>query len=372
MANIEATPAIVEQSVLDDLQARLHAYRRTRVPPGFGWERGVDADYLAQLLTYWADGYDWRKHEARILGLPWVTIGGSETPIRAIHLPASDPGATAVLLLHGWPDSVLRFEKVLPMLSDFHLIVPALPGFPSAAPITAHGLSSEAMAEVVAGAMVELGHDRYVISAGDVGGDVAEVLASAYPERVAALHLTDVSQYRFLVDPPEDLSETERVYVAHGHHWQATEGGYMHEQRTKPHTLAVGLGDSPAGLAAWIVEKLRSWTDGNGDVENVLSRDELLTWITAYWVSGAIGTSFTPYAESRTKPIGRIRAPVAFTIFARDLVNAPREFAARFFEVGSWTELAAGGHFAAWERPSDYAAGIHAAVGLVAPRVSNT
>jgi hypothetical protein len=138
----------------------------------------------------------------------------------------------------------------------------------------------------------------------------------------------------------------------------------MHEQSTKPGTLAVGLGDSPAGLAAWILEKLYSWTDHHGDLESVFTREELLTWITAYWVSGAIGTSFTPYAESGTRTGGRIDVPAAFTIFPRDLVNAPREFAARSFDVRSWTEEAAGGHFAAWEQPQRYAAGVRAAVGL--------
>lgn len=365
MTSIEqAPPTVVERSVLEDLRARLRAYRRVDLPPGFGWARGVDGDYLADLIAHWADSYDWREHEARIRRLPWVLAGADGAPIRAVHQRAAQDEAVAVLLLHGWPDSVLRFEKVLPMLPDLHVVVPALPGFPFAAPVAGCGMSASGMAEAVAVAMGELGHERYVVSAGDVGCDVAEALAAAHPDRVAALHLTDVSQYRFLVDPPQDLSDEERAYVERGHRWQAAEGGYMHEQSTKPHTLAVGLGDSPAGLAAWILEKLRSWTDCGGDVEAVFARDELLTWITAYWVGDAIGTSFTSYAEGGSKPAGRIDAPVAFTIFPKDLVNAPREFAARFFDVRSWTEETVGGHFAAWERPSEYAAGVRAAVGL--------
>jgi pimeloyl-ACP methyl ester carboxylesterase len=360
----QEAPAVVEQSVLDDLRARLVAYRRVDVPAGFAWKRGVDGDYLADLLDHWAAAYDWREHETRLRGLSWTLTGAQNTPIRAVHLRASDAGAVLVVLLHGWPDSMLRFENVLPLLSDVHVIVPALPGFPFAAPIAQGGMSSSDMAEAVADAVAELGYDRYVISAGDVGCDVAEALAAAHPDRVAALHLTDVSQYRFLVDPPHDLSEAERAYVRHGHQWQATEGGYMHEQSTKPHTLAVALGDSPAGLAAWILEKLRAWTDCGGDVETVFTRDELLTWITAYWVSGAIGTSFTPYAASGAKPTGRIAAPTAFTVFPQDLVNAPREFAERFFDVRSWSEEAAGGHFAAWECPAEYAAGVRTAVAL--------
>jgi pimeloyl-ACP methyl ester carboxylesterase len=367
MTSAEHAPAVVEQSVLDDLRARLHAYRRVDVPAGLGWARGVDGDYLGSLIAYWADTYDWREHETRLRGLPWVLTGENDTPIRAVHRRAAEVDAVPVLLLHGWPDSILRFEKILPMLPDLHLIVPALPGFPFAARVARRGMSSSDMAEAVANAMSELGYERYVVSAGDVGCNVAEALAASHPDRVAALHLTDVSQYHFLVNAPQDLSDAERAYVQHGHLWQATEGGYMHEQSTKPYTLAVGLGDSAAGLAAWILEKLRTWSDCGGDVESVFTRNELLTWITAYWVSGAIGTSFTPYAESGSKSTGRIDVPAAFTIFPKDLVNAPREFAARFFDVRSWTDEPAGGHFAAWERPLEYVAGVRSAVDLANP-----
>jgi pimeloyl-ACP methyl ester carboxylesterase len=201
--------------------------------------------------------------------------------------------------------------------------------------------------------MSDLGYERYIVSAGDVGCDVAEVLAAENPAQVAALHLTDVSQLHYLVDPPADLSDAEKEYVRHGQHWQATEGAYSHEQATKPQTLAVGLGDSPAGLAAWILEKLHGWTDCDGDVESVFSRDELLTWISAYWFDGSIGTSFSPYAGGAVKSWPRLVTPTAFTIFPKDLVNAPKEFADRFFNVKSWQEFDRGGHFAAWEDDSD-------------------
>ncbi len=364
MASTEHSPAAVESAVLDDLRARLRAFRPVALPFASGWQRGVNLEYLADLAHYWANSYDWREHEAGIRALPWVLTGAERTPVRAVHLAAADSDPVAVLLLHGWPDSVLRFRKLLPLLSDLDLIIPALPGFPFAAPVEQLGMSSPAIAEVIADSMAELGYNRYVISAGDVGCDVAEALAAAYPERVAALHLTDVSQYHFLSDPPQDLTDAERAYIQYGRHWQASEGGYMHEQSTKPNTLAVGLGDSPMALAAWILEKLHTWTDCGGNVESVFTRDELLTWITAYWVTGAIGTSFTPYAESGPKLPGRINAPTVFTIFPKDLVNAPREFAARFFDVRSWTEYSAGGHFAAWERPTEYAAGVRTAVDL--------
>jgi pimeloyl-ACP methyl ester carboxylesterase len=295
--------------------------------------------------------------EQRVLRrLPW-----SLPSLRSIHQRAGRADASAVLLLHGWPDSVLRFERVLPLLTDYHMVAPCLPGFPFAAPVAEGGMSADAMVEAVADTMAELGYRRYVVSAGDIGCDVAEALAARYPDRVAALHLTDVSQLHFLANTPDNLSDDEKAYVRSGNDWQAREGGYMHEQSTKPATLAVGLGDSPAGLAAWLLEKPRSWTDCGGDVESVFTRDELLTWITAYWVIGTIGTSFGPYTRGGSKP-SSVPAPAVFTIFPRDLVNAPREFAERFFNVRVWREEPRGGHFAAWEQPDAYAAGVHSAV----------
>lgn len=369
MSRDEHAPRAVAQADLDDLRQRLEAYRRVALPTGFGWERGVDGDYLADLLDHWATAYDWRRHEDRIRALPWTLTGAdTDTPVRAVHQRADQAGGAAVLLLHGWPDSILRFERVLPLLSDVDVVVPALPGYPFAAETVRRGHSAAAAADAIADAMAELGYDRYVVSAGDVGCDVAEVLADRHARHVAALHLTDVSQYRYLVNPPTDVTESERAYMAHGHRWQDAEGGYMHLQKTKPHTVAVALGDSPAGLAAWILEKLRSWTDCGGDVESVFTRDELLTWITAYWVSGAIGTSFTPYVESGAKPDRGVQIPTAFTIFPKDLVNAPREFAERFFDVRSWVEHSRGGHFAAWECPAEYADGVRTAIALTSDR----
>lgn len=212
--------------------------------------------------------------------------------------------------------------------------------------------------------MAEFGLDRYVASAGDVGCDVAEALAARHPGAVAALHLTDISQNHYLAGPPDDLDDEERAYVEHGRRWQAAEGGYMHEQSTRPHTLAVGLGDSAVGLTAWIVEKLVRWTDSDGRLENAFTLDEALTWVSAYWFSGSIGTSFAPYAADDPQDWARTAAPTVFTVFPRDLVNAPRRFAERYFEVADWREFGLGGHFASWERPDDYLWGVRRALEL--------
>jgi pimeloyl-ACP methyl ester carboxylesterase len=352
-------------AALDDLRDRLHRHRPVPRADVDG-TAGFDPDLLTALIRYWATEFDWRAQEDRIVGLNWVQTERTDVPVRAVLSEAdlseaAGGRAPVVVLLHGWPDSVLRFERIFPRLRDVSVVAPALPGFPFSAPVP-RGLSSVEMADAVAAAMTEFGVDRYTVSAGDVGCDVAEALAARHPDRVASLHLTDVSQYHFLAGLPPDLDDEEVAYVERGRRWQAAEGGYMHQQSTRPDTLAVGLGDSPAGLAAWIVEKLVRWTDCDGDLFRVFSYDEVLTWVTAYWLTGTIGTSFGPYATQAAKDWPRVEAPTVFTLFAHDLVNAPRQFANRHFAVADWREFARGGHFAAWERPDDYVWGLRRAL----------
>jgi pimeloyl-ACP methyl ester carboxylesterase len=360
---MSTAPRPVEESVLRDLHDRLREFRRVPLAEGVGWSRGTDADYLTELVAYWTETYYWREHEERILDYPWVYTGSGDTGLRSIHQAAGSE-APAVVLLHGWPDSFLRFERVLPQLTDLNVVVPCLPGFPYADPVTKPGMSTAAMGEVIVAAMAELGYDRYVVSGGDVGSSVAECMADGHPDKVAALHLTDVPYTHLFTVDPSELTEEEQKYLSDGQAWGMSEGAYALLQSTKPHTLAVALGDSPAGLAAWIVEKLRSWSDCGGDVESVFPRDELLTWVTAYWVTGTIGSSFLPYVED-TPPITRkVEVPTAVTIFPHDLVPAPQVFAERFFDLRDWDEQTSGGHFGAWEKPEAYVEGLRRAVAL--------
>lgn len=352
-----APPLPIDEAVLEDLRRRLAMTRPPRLPGGLGWERGTDPEYLAELVAYWEQRYDWRKHETRIHALPWAD------GVPALHQPASRPGAPTVVLLHGWPDSILRFERVLPLLCDLEVVVPCLPGYPFGAPVTAPGMSTTAMGDEVVTMLDALGVQRCVLSGGDIGSGVAGAIAAGHPQRVRALHLTDVPTGRLVAIPENELTAEECDYRDRGRQWQRAEGGYMHEHATKPHTLAAALADSPAGLAAWIVEKLRSWSDCGGNVESVFARDDLLTWITVYWVTGTIGTSFSPYVEPR-EPLDRIDIPTAVTLFAHDLVPAPRSFAERCFDLRVFRQEPAGGHFAAWERPEAFADGLRAAVGL--------
>ena len=212
--------------------------------------------------------------------------------------------------------------------------------------------------------MAALGYERYVVSAGDIGRGVATALASRHPDRVAALHVTDMPLNSAVLTERSTTTEEERAYLESINLWRRTDGAYLHQQATRPHTLSVGLGDSPAGLAAWIVEKLRGWSDCGGDVESVFPRDDLLTWVTAYWVTGSIGTSFAPYAKP-SPPFERLEVPTVVSQFPHELLHAPRSMAEKILDVQGWQEPTAGGHFAAWEQPEQYVAGVRAAVALL-------
>ncbi|MFG6401151.1 epoxide hydrolase family protein [Microbacterium sp. P04] len=351
-------PTRADQSVLDDLRDRLERTRWVAALPDDAGGLGVDRSYLRTLIEAWGRDYDWRSSERAILARPWVSAGG-DTPINAVHHRAGEAAPT-VVLLHGWPDSLLRFDRVVPLLAGVNVVVPALPGYPfSAGPMRG---TSDDVADQLDAMMTELGYDRFVVSGGDIGSGIAERWASRHPDRVAALHLTDVPYSHAFAVNPADLGDEERRYLDEAAAWRSTEGAYALEQSTKPNTLAVGLGDSPAGLAAWLVEKLTTWSDSGGDVESVFPRDDLLTWLSAYWVTGSIGTSFAPYA-ARTKPLTeRITVPTAFSLFPKDLISAPRAFGERFFTVVHWTEYPAGGHFGAWEHPEWFVEGLRAAL----------
>lgn len=344
--------------MMDELRERLGRTRRVTSPWSDDATRGVTGACLDELLGRWANGYDWAVHERKIGEFPWATVATGGTELHVIHQRSADPDVPLVVLLHGWPDSVLRYERVLPLLTDMHVVVPALPGFPFAAPLTTPGMSVNRIAGILADGLDELGYSRYTVSGGDVGGTVAEILAAERPDRVAALHLTNISPLHALTADPAKLAPDAADYLARAVQRLRTEGGYIAQQSTRPNTLAVALGDSPAGLAAWIVEKLQSWSD-----ESAFTPDELLTWVTAYWATGTIGTSFAPYTEPAAVP-DRIETPTVLSVFAHDINPAPRSYAEAFLNVCEYVEHRAGGHFAAWEQPRDYADDVRRAVKL--------
>jgi pimeloyl-ACP methyl ester carboxylesterase len=345
----------VPDAVLDDLRARLQNTRWPSAVEGQGWSRGTDLAYLSELVDYWRTGFDWRAQEAALGRLTHERVPVLDLSLHQIHERAADPNSLPVLLLHGWPDSFLRYLKALPLLDMFHRVVPSLPGFGFSERPTSPGWTPTRVADALAELMAANGYDRFLVSGGDVGSSVAEQLARRHADRVVALHLTDVPYtHLFSVDQSE-LTNAERAYLAAGREWQMSEGAYALIQSTKPTTAAVGLADSPAGLAAWIVEKLRSWSDCDGQLERRFSRDEILTWVTLYWVTNTIGSSFIPYVEYEPGDDSELTVPTGVTIFPKDLVTAPRAFADRFFNIVRWTELPTGGHFTAWEEPEAFA-----------------
>lgn len=347
----ESFTIAVPDAELRDLRARLRA---TRWPDAVvdDWSQGTAPGVLREFIEYWAEEYDWRSAESRLNGLDHIRSGG----IHAVR--AGTPGATPLLLLHGWPDSFLRFERALPLLGErFELVVPSIPGYGfSDRPTQPWGPAR--IADQFAELMSALGHERFGVHGADIGTHIADQLAVRHPERLIALHLGDVPLRRLRALDPSALSATERTWTQRAADWDALEGAYGHQQRTKPQTIAASLNDSPAGLASWILEKFTTWSDCDGDVFSVFTREEIATNLTLYWVTQTAGSAARYYFDSRTQPLsdGRVELPTGITQFAGDLLPAPRESAERFFRVVHFTDLPRGGHFGPWEQPEAWSA----------------
>ncbi len=366
----------VAQATLDDLRERL---ARTRWPDevaGAGWEYGTDLGYLQRLVAYWRDGFDWRAREAELNRFAHFRADLGGLGIHFIHERGAGPAPLPLILTHGWPDSFCRMVKLVPLLTDparhggdpadaFDVVVPSLPGFGFSDRPRERGMTQERVAALWARLMAdELGYRRFAAHGSDWGTGVTERLAFNHAAALVGIHLTDVPARQLGALPPDVLSDAERAYLDAGRRWQATEGGYAAIQGTRPQTLAAGLNDSPAGLASWIVEKFRAWSDCGGDVERRFTKDELLTNITIYWTTETIGSSCRLYYENRANPPqgggGYTPVPTGFAIFPRDLVPVPHGSAERFFNVRRWTEMPRGGHFAAMEEPELLAADMRA------------
>ncbi len=358
-------------TALEDLRARLRATRWPDAPQDAGWSLGTDVGYLRQLVAYWADGFDWPAQEAALAALPRfrATLGGLR--IHFVHARAVAPAGPVLplVLSHGWPDSFWRYTKVIPLLTDpgahgadpadaFDVVVPDMPGYGYSDRPAGPPLSSIDVAGLWAQLMTVLRYPRFGAAGGDIGSHVSRYLALDYPGRVAAVHRTDAGVPVFAGDPSE-LTPPERAWIADMAAWGAAEGAYGAMHRTRPQTAAAGLNDSPAGLAAWIVEKLRAWSDCGGDVERSYTRDEILTNITIYWLTGTIGSSMRMYhANAAIAPAQlarRVEVPSGFALFPGDIGRPPRAWLERTTNLVHVTEPVRGGHFAAFEEPEAYA-----------------
>jgi pimeloyl-ACP methyl ester carboxylesterase len=373
-ARLDVSPftVAVHDDVLVDLRTRLRQTRWTETVGDDAWDRGASRPFMMQLVDYWRHGYDWRREEAALNRFAHGRAVVDGVGLHFIHERGRGPQPFPLVLTHGFPDSFVRFVALIPRLTDpaaygadpadaFDVVVPSLPGY---------GFSDR---PVQAGAtfqigrrwhalMTGLGYDRYGAHGGDWGSTVTEQLARSHADAVAGIHLTDVPFWHAF-QKPDDPSPAEQAYFADTEAWVRKEGAYALIQGTRPATLACALGDSPAGLAAWIVEKFQRWSDCGGDVESRFSRDLLLTNVMIYWATGTIGTSLLPYddfansgalrwmAEGVKQWLGSSDVPAAFALFPKDLSRPPREWAERFFAVQRWTEMPRGGHFAALEEP---------------------
>ncbi|MFJ4410959.1 epoxide hydrolase family protein [Streptomyces sp. NPDC088910] len=361
-----------DAAALDDLRTRLRATRWPDAPEDAGWSLGTDLDYLRELVAYWADGFDWRAQEAALARLPRfrAPIGG--LGIHFVHARAVAPTGPVLplVLSHGWPDSFWRYAKVVPLLTDpaahgadradaFDVVVPDMPGYGySDRPAAGRPLDSVAVSGLWAELMDVLGYARFGAAGGDIGSHVSRYLGLDHPDRVVAVHRTDGGLPVFAGDPAE-LTPEESAWFQQTAAWGAAEGGYAAMHRTKPQTAAVGLQDSPAGLAAWIVEKLRAWSDCGGDIERSFTKDEILTNVTIYWLTGTIASSMRMYHANSAIPSAqltrRVEVPSGFSLFPGDIARPPRAWLERTANAVRVTEPARGGHFAAFEEPELYA-----------------
>jgi pimeloyl-ACP methyl ester carboxylesterase len=363
----------VQRLVLDDVKDRLRRTRWMDAIEGAGWEYGTNPKYLKQLCDYWRDEFDWQKQQDDLNTLRHFRADVDGVGIHFIHERGNGADAIPILLVHGWPDSFVRFLKIIPMLThpeahggdareSFDVIVPSLPGYGFSDKPHKPELTFNFAALLHKLMIDELGYRRFAVQGGDWGGMVAEHMARSYASSVIGVHLTDVPFYH-MFQKPNDMTSAEEKYLKKMEAFQQKEGAYALIQGTRPQTLAQGLNDSPAGLAAWLVEKFRAWSDCDGDVEKRFTKDEILTHVMIYWVTQTIATSFYPYydmmnagamrwiSETVKKWVGSSNVPAGFAIFPKDLVTPPREWAERFFNVQRWTEMPRGGHFAAAEEP---------------------
>jgi pimeloyl-ACP methyl ester carboxylesterase len=365
---VEPFEVRVDDAVLADLRTRLEL---TRIPDQIedtGWEYGIPLDYLRDLVEYWRESYDWRKHEAQLNELPnfRTTVDGQS--IHFVHARSEHPDAYPLLLMHGWPGSVVEFLDVIPRLTApeahggraadaFHVVVPSLPGYGFSEPTRTRGWDVVRIARAFAELMSRLGYGRYGAQGGDWGAQIATRIGASDSEHCAAIHLNMP-----IAAPPDarvPLTDTEQADLAAMRTFQREESGYALEQGTKPQTLAVALNDSPAGLLAWIVEKFRTWSDCDGDPESIFTRDQLLTNVTVYWVTGTIASSARLYWEHQhaapgDAAPGYVGVPTGVARYPKEILRFPRSWVERSYNVTHWADMPRGGHFAAMEQPARF------------------
>jgi pimeloyl-ACP methyl ester carboxylesterase len=358
----------VPDEVPADLRERL---ARTRFPdevPDTGWEYGANLAYVRELIDYWRTKYDWRVQEKAINRFAHFRAKVDRLGIHFIHEKGRGPNPKPLLLIHGWPGSIYEFMEMIPLLTDpaahggdardsFTVVAPSLPGYGFSEHPHARAMNIQAMADIFHKLMTEvLGYDRYASQGGDWGAAITSRIGEVYQPNLYGIHINMIA-----IGPAEgrnapELTPEEKVFLGNMEKFRTHETGYQWIQGTKPQTLAYGLNDSPAGLAAWIVEKFRTWSDCKGNVEQSFTKDQLLTNVMIYWIGQTANSSTRLYYEARhhpwrLKPGTRIETPVGVALFPGELLLPPRHWAERAYNVKRWTPMPKGGHFAAMEEP---------------------
>jgi microsomal epoxide hydrolase len=367
----------VPEAAVEDLRARLALSRFPDQAPGEPWAFGADLGAVRELVAYWRDGFDWRAEEARLNGFPQATVALHGIDLHYLHVPGKGPDPCPLLLMHGWPGSVFEFLDIIPRLADparfggdpadsFTVVAPSLPGYGLSFKPGQKRFGADEIADCVAHLMHDvLGFPRFAAQGGDWGASVASRLGMVHAEKLLGIHINLLMVKR---DPAilSDSEPEERRYREELNAFLKEETGYQWIQGTRPQTLAYGLTDSPAGLAAWILEKFRAWSDCDGDPWSVLDRDRVLANIALYWFTGCINASFWPYYARMhgTWPIpdGRtVEVPTGYAAFPREILRPPRSLAERVYtNIRRWTPMERGGHFAAMEQPDALAREVRA------------
>ena len=353
-----------EKQEIEDLHNRIQSSRLPMIASDGDWDLGTDSVYLRALLQYWCDAYDWRRKEEYLNQFPQFTCELGGITIHFFYIRSKREDAPALLLTHGWPDSFLRYAKIFPLLRNYDLVVPSLPGFAFSTLPPKGYMNNAETAELWHRLMTDvLGYREYVASGGDMGRGVTCYLAANHPREIRGIHLTDVGMAADLVTAPDEkLNPVELAYKHKALEWQRKEGAYISLNSTKPQTLAFSLSDSPIGMAAYIVEKYHAWSDWA-----LLTMDDLCDCLTLYWFTNTAGTAIRAYhGNSFTlPPLGDITVPTAIVAFPHDVLPVPREWIERNFPVCMYTNMPRGGHFTALEQPEHFAENISKFMSMV-------
>jgi pimeloyl-ACP methyl ester carboxylesterase len=366
----------VKNEVIADLKNRIKATRWTNEIDNKKWQSGTNKKYLKELSDYWQNEFDWNKQQEYLNSFSHFKTIVNNFGLHFIHQKGEGLHSVPLLLIHGFPDSFVRFLKLIPLLTaadengfSFDVIIPSIPGYGFSDIPDEPGMDPKHIAKLFATLMTdELGYKKFFVHGGDWGTSITEQLALYHADNLLGIHLTDVPFGHLFSIPKTELSADEKKFLDAGKKWQQTEGAYAMIQSTRPQTVAYGLNDSPVGLASWILEKFYLWSDNGGDIESCFTKDELLTNITIYWATQTINSAMRIYYEfmqtmmqAMYNPIVKLNpfnktgdkteVPAAFALFPHDLINAPRDFTERYFNVQQWTKMPRGGHFAAMEEP---------------------